>query len=76
MQDGFEANVDSARRLVDVLRDAVEHGVRERAKRRMRLLLDAIDGELQQLPTPAKRRAMGRTRRSRSSSGRKRVVHH
>ena len=40
-------NLDSVRMLIDVLRQAIEKTVSKRAKPRLLLLLDAIDGELQ-----------------------------
>jgi hypothetical protein len=39
-------NLDSVRMLIDVLRQAIEKTVSKRAKPRLLLLLDAIDGEL------------------------------
>jgi hypothetical protein len=44
-------NIDSARVLVDVLRDAIEDSVSDRAKRRLLLLLEAIEDELRPLTT-------------------------
>ncbi|MCU1281926.1 MAG: hypothetical protein JWM53_5472 [bacterium] len=57
MQERFGANIDSARVLIDVLRGAIENSAVERAKRRLLLLLDAIEGELRLLTTSTKRRA-------------------
>lgn len=49
MQERFGTNIHSLRTLIDVLRDAIEETVSKRAKPRLLLLLDAIDGELRQL---------------------------
>jgi len=42
----MSADIETARLLIDVLRDAIEHIVHERAKRRLLLLVDAVDSEL------------------------------
>jgi len=39
----MEENIATARLLLDVLRDAIETNVTERAKRRLLLLLDAVE---------------------------------
>jgi hypothetical protein len=57
MDGGLGANIDSAEVLVAVLRGAIETSVADRAKRRLLLLLDAIDGELRPLTSWTKRRA-------------------
>jgi hypothetical protein len=49
MEAQSDATLHSARLLIDVLRDAIESSVAERARRRLLLLVDAIDGELRQL---------------------------
>ena len=49
MLDRFGTNIDSARVLVDVLRDAIESSVNDKEKRRLLLLLQAIDDELRPL---------------------------
>jgi hypothetical protein len=49
MRNRFETNIDSARVLVDALRDAIENSVSDKARRRLLLLLEAIEGELRPL---------------------------
>jgi hypothetical protein len=51
MQERLEANVDAVRLLIDVLRDAITDTVADRAKRRLLLLLDAIEIEVRLLMT-------------------------
>ena len=57
MQERSESNIDSARLLVDVLRGAIEHPVNDSTRRRLLLLLDAIEGELKPLAASKPRRA-------------------
>jgi hypothetical protein len=49
MSERFAASIASAWVLIDALRDAIETTVTARAKRRLLMLLDALDGELQLL---------------------------
>lgn len=51
MQEEFWSNIESAHLLLDVLRSAIENSTTDKARRRLLLLLDAIEGELQPFST-------------------------
>jgi hypothetical protein len=67
-----DSNIDSARLLVDVLRGAIEHPLTGSSRRRLLLLLEAIEGELKPLAAPKKPRAATIANRK----SRRRRTHH
>ncbi|HXU68918.1 MAG TPA: hypothetical protein VN947_06290 [Polyangia bacterium] len=59
MSARLEPSLDSARVIVGALRGAIEHGGSDGDNRRLLLLLDALEGELQPSAASAKRRRRG-----------------